>query len=308
LLLQKDGSLLLSVADYGLGKVKPALAQLPAGDYGKVIRIAPDGARTLLTMGHRNPSGLAADADGNVWSVEHGPKGGDEVNLLQPGANYGWPLNTYGTDYGAFSWPIAMPADSSTRFTSPAFVLVPSVGISSLIVIRGTEFRSWAGDLLAGSLRGNKLIRFKREGRRLVYAEPIEINRRIRDLVETYDGHIVLYTDRQDLVLLSVEPDVPDLSVVFGQCWQCHTLPNEEPPAHPNLVGIVGREVASDSAYSYSEALQSVGGIWTEERLDAFLASPSRFAPGTTMSFAGIADGVERRAVIALLKREFARK
>lgn len=307
LLVLKDGSLLFGVGDYGLNKLTPAPSQVPGSDYGKTLRIGQDGSRTLYTMGHRNPGGLASDAEGNIWGVEHGPRGGDEVNLLQAGGNYGWPLSTYGVEYGAFSWTVAA-ADSGDRFTSPSFVLVPSVGISSLIAVRGQMFAAWAGDLLAGSLRGAQLIRFRTAGRRLIYGEPIPINRRIRDLAETDEGRLVILTDAGDLAWLEPAPDLLEESAAFAPCSQCHGLPDGDPMVTaPSLVGVVGRKVGSDPGFEYSEALKRLGGRWTEERLDAFLKSPAEFAPGTIMSFPGVADSAQRRALITMLRRDFGR-
>ena len=208
LLLQPDHSLLLTVGDYGENTVAAtALSQLSDTDYGKTLRIGPDGSRTLHSLGHRNPTGIVRDRDGRVWVAEHGPRGGDEINLIEQGRNYGWPLATYGTEYGSYRWRFPPPAQEA-GFTEPSFVLVPSVGISSLIAVQGRLFEPWAGDLLAGSLSAKQLLRFRVEGTRVIYAEPIPVNRRIRDLVETDDGNIVLWTDGRDLGLLSPEPSM----------------------------------------------------------------------------------------------------
>jgi cytochrome c2 len=309
LLLLTDGSLIFGVGDYGQIRPAPGAPQDPSVDFGKTLRIGLDGSRTLFTTGHRNPGGIALDSGGNVWGVDHGPRGGDEVNLLQAGGNYGWPLTTYGSDYGAFEWAIATPADAGSRFTDPSYALVPSLGISSLIVVRGKEFAPWDGDLLAGSLAGQRLLRFKTAGRRIVYAEPIAIDRRVRDLAQTSDGRIVLWTDTGDLVWLMPAPELLEQAAAFAPCSQCHALPGEGPRlTEPSLQGIVGRKVASLPGFEYSDALKRVGGRWDEQRLDAFLRSPSEFAPGTIMSFPGIADSARRHALVTMLQREFSRK
>lgn len=299
----RDGSLLLTVGDYGMTRTADsALAQQPAGDYGKTILIRPDGSRTLYSMGHRNPSGITMDREGNVWVTEHGPRGGDELNLLKEGANYGWPFATYGTDYGSFRW--RYPPSSNGAFTEPAFVFVPSVGISNVIALEGRLFDQWSGDLLTGTLAAKQLIRIRRTGSRLVYAEPIPLQLRVRDLVETEDGRIVIWNDDGDMVWLAPASDVLEGTLAYEQCIRCHgTIEEGGSPLAPDVAGIVGRPVASNPDFAFSAALKGIGGRWTADRLHGFLRSPSEFAPGTSMSFPGIADSAAREAVIEFLRR-----
>jgi glucose/arabinose dehydrogenase/cytochrome c2 len=303
LTILRDGSLVLTVGDYGIYEgADGAVAQQPEGDYGKTLLIRPDGSRTLHTMGHRNPAGLTMDRDGNLWVAEHGPRGGDELNLLRPGANYGWPLATYGTDYGAFRWHLEPPPGNS--FVEPAMVLVPGVAISSVIAVEGQLFEPWAGDLLAGALAGRQLLRIRRAGSRVIYAEPIPLTVRVRDLVETRDGRIVIWDDGGDMVWLAPATDFRDEVVAYQPCIRCHDAIDEgDSRFGPPLGGIVGRRVASNEDFQYSDALKGVGGRWTEDRLDSFLKSPATFAPGTRMAFPGIADSATRKALIVFLRR-----
>lgn len=297
-----EGTLLLTVGDYGMSLVPgEAASQQPGSDYGKTIVIRADGTGTVHTMGHRNPSGVTVDGEGNVWVTEHGPRGGDELNLLRPGANYGWPLTTYGTEYGSYH---PTPGPPSTQgLTEPAMVFVPSVAISSVIAVRGQLFDQWRGSLLAGSLGGKQLLRFHRVGSRVVYAEPIPIGARIRDLVELEDGRIVLWTDVGDMMWLAPDSEIYAGTMAYQQCIRCHDA-IEETDSHlaPSIGGVVGRRVASNPEFHYSEALKQLGGRWTEARLDSFVRSPATFAPGTKMAFPGLADSAMRKALIKYLR------
>jgi cytochrome c2 len=302
--LAGDGALLLTVGDHEFDGFKrmEALPQDPANAYGKVFRIQPDtGQAALYTLGHRNPQGLYVSPDGNVWVLEHGPRGGDELNLLRPGADYGWPSVTYGTDYRMHEWPLNPMPGRHEGFEKPVFAFVPSIAVSQLAGIRGPLFERWRDDLLAGSFFGG-LVRIRVEDGRVAFAEPIRIPGRIRDVSEGADGRILVWTDENDLIFL--EPAASDASEsLLTQCIVCHTLSEREVASiAPSLRGIVGRPVAAARNFAYSEAMERFGGRWTEERLDRFLESPSGVVPGTTMGFAGIADADERRQVIELLK------
>jgi cytochrome c2 len=303
LIRKADGSLLLTVGDYGLNqRIDSALAQGMDNDYGKILQINPDGTRSIVSSGHRNPGGLTVDRAGRIWETEHGPRGGDELNLITTGGNYGWPLITNGTEYGTFTWRAAAP-DSNRGFVNPVWSLVPSVGISSIIAVRGVRFSAWSGDLLAGSLRARQLIRFRLTGDRLVYIEPISVDHRIRDLVEGADGRIVLWTDGGQIVWLDLADELVSGASEYGACADCHGLGREGVPGRgPNIIDIAGRNIAS-ADYEYSEALRAVRGRWSRERLDAFLADPDAFARGTSMQFPGIADSARRNTLLEYLIR-----
>ena len=279
-----------------------ALPQDPANSYGKVMRIRLDsGQAELYTLGHRNPQGLYVAPDRNVWVLEHGPRGGDELNLLRPGANYGWPAVTYGTDYRMHEWPLSSTPGRHEGYEKPAYAFVPSIAVSQLAGIRGPLFDRWRGDLLAGSFFGG-LNRIRIEDKRVVFAEPIRISGRIRDVTEGADGRILVWTDENDLMF--IEPAASDAAEnLLTQCIVCHTLSERETVSvAPSLRGIVGRPVAAAEGFAYSEAMAEFGGRWSEERLDRFLANPAATIPGTTMAFEGIDDAGERRQIIDLLK------
>jgi glucose/arabinose dehydrogenase len=188
-----------------LGDPRTTLAQQWDSPFGKVLQVDPaGGAVTHLTAGHRNPQGLFVSADGRVWITDHGPRGGDELNLHREGANYGWPAVTYGTAYSAFTWPLSPQQGRHEGYERPIYSWVPSVGISQLVHLESADFGRWQGDLLITSLKGHTLYRTRVEEGRVIFAEPIHLGHRLRDIA-TADGSIYIVTDFD--LLLRLEPD-----------------------------------------------------------------------------------------------------
>lgn len=154
------------------------------------------GARPeIWTYGHRNAQGLAVHpTTGDVWLNEHGPQGGDELNLLRPGANYGWPVAGYGVNYRT-----GTAIHSGTHVEGmelPAHVWVPSIGVSGMLFYTGDAFPEWRGDLFVGGLSGQRLVRLRLEGTRVVREETIlQDVGRIRDIRQGPDGLIYLAVD-----------------------------------------------------------------------------------------------------------------
>jgi cytochrome c2 len=293
--------LLLTVGDFGLGHSVPAPSQSADSAYGKVLLLDRAGHYEIFTLGHRNPEGLLVDS-GRIWLTEHGPQGGDELNLLARGRNYGWPLATYGTDYGQLVWPLAPGGHDHGAFTEPVFVFPPSTGISNLIRVSSPLFSEWKDDLLIGSLRARSLFRLRIRDDHAIYVETIPLGYRVRDLVQGTDGRILLWTQSGRVIALSGGPAEPVGSVVFERCGTCHEAPEDSPLRAPSLKGIVGSKVARESGYAYSRALLDLGGKWTEERLSAFLKDPNSYAPGSRMMAGQVPDANERRAVIGFLR------
>ena len=127
---------------------------------GKLLRIElASGEVEIVAGGFRNPQGFTRDADGNLWQTEHGPQGGDELNLLRPGLNYGWPYVTHGTQYGNRVWPSSKAQGRHDGFEKPVFSWIPSIGISNLIVSDSRQFPLWQNDILIGSLISHSLFR-----------------------------------------------------------------------------------------------------------------------------------------------------
>lgn len=153
------------------------------------------GARPeIWTYGHRNAQGLAVHpTTGDVWLNEHGPQGGDELNLLRSGGNYGWPVAGYGVNYGG----AAIHAGTHLpEMELPARVWVPSIGVSGMLFYTGDAFPEWRGDVLVGGLSGQRLVRLRLEGTRVVREETIlQDVGRIRDVQQGPDGLIYLAID-----------------------------------------------------------------------------------------------------------------
>lgn len=298
-----DGALLLTVGDHGFdGRRGPALAQSDDNAYGKVIRIELSGSYRIWSKGHRNPQGLLVDRAGRIWVAEHGPSGGDEINLLEAGGNYGWPLATYGTDYGSRIWPLAPTALDHGSFNEPLYAFIPSAGISNLIDVTSSLFPQWQGDLLVGSMRRRNLFRVRLRGDRVTFVEPVAIGYEIRDLAEGPDGRIYLWTDESAIITLAPASGEARGIAAFDRCRLCHEPAADGARIAPSLRGIVGSGVAAASGYEYSPGLANLGGTWTEDRLDAFLEDPGGYARGSQMEAGRVADAAERKAIIEFLK------
>lgn len=198
-----DGSLIVGIGNNEL-YFEDGGAQSASGSYGKLIRIMPGMETGILANGIRNPQGLMTDSAGIIWETEHGPRGGDELNLIVPGENYGWPHVTLGTDYNELTWRYGT-AGRHDGYRWPVYSWVPSIAVSSLIQV-GDVPAEWAGDFLVGSLRGSSLHRLKIVDGRVVLDERIPIGHRIRDLEQTDDGTVLLYTDDGRMIELAPRP------------------------------------------------------------------------------------------------------
>ena len=150
-----EGNIVVGFGDHELDGVRyPEVAsQNVQSSYGKLIGIDLQTLESrLIGTGLRNPQGLLRDRDGNILATDHGPQGGDEINLVRAGANFGWPFVTYGTDYNHDEWPLSSVQGSHEDYTLPLFAWVPSIGISNLIQIGGTPQRVGRG--LTGFVAG----------------------------------------------------------------------------------------------------------------------------------------------------------
>ncbi len=298
-----EDKLLLTVGDHQFdGWYRPTnYVQDPKAHYGKTVLIdVRTRTSSIFTIGHRNPQGLTVDSHGRVWSTEHGPQGGDELNLLRKGGNYGYPMHTYGTEYASISWPPAEGVRPDLTLIRPVFAWVPSIAPTDLVEVSDPAFPRWRGDLLIATLRGRAMWRVRVEGQRVVYAEPIPIGKRIRDIAAG-KGEFVLLTNDDEIVRIVPNVGVDQGAVLFTlHCGGCHD--DVEHRIGPNLKGVVGARVASSKGYEYSRALKRVGGRWTEARLAEFIADPQLYVPGTPMATDGIRDAETRQRIIDYIK------
>lgn len=210
-----DGTLLVSIGD---GFNLREEAQNLKSHIGSIVRITddgrvppdnpfldrPDALPEIFSYGHRNPQGLVVDAEtGLIWSHEHGPRGGDELNLIRAGANYGWPVATHGIDY---SGARISPFTSRPGMVDPLIVWTPAIAPAGMTQYRGELFQDWQGDLLIANLVERSLRRVIIDGEQVVSDEviPLNIGRRLRDVQIGPDGAIYLLTDESNGALLRV--------------------------------------------------------------------------------------------------------
>jgi aldose sugar dehydrogenase len=147
----------------------------------------------IWTLGHRNPYGLAFSPDGKLWGLEHGPRGGDELNLIEPGKNYGWPLVSYSTNYNG----VAIPSpDTRPDLTKPVIYWTPVIAPSDLVFYRGSLFKDWTGSAFAGGLGSMTLSRIAFDGKGgAVPKERWDVGFRVRDIEEGPDGALWMIAD-----------------------------------------------------------------------------------------------------------------
>lgn len=220
LVFDRAGYLYITLGDRG----DKERAQRPGDHAGSVIRLHDDGRVPVdnpfvgrpgwkaekFTLGHRNMQGAALHPQtGELWTHEHGPQGGDEINVIRAGGNYGWPVITYGVNYG-----IGTKIGEGTHkagMAQPLHYWVPSIAPSGMTFYIGEKFPRWRGDLFVGALRDQMLVRLRLDGEKVVQEERMlkGMLGRIRDVREGPDGCLYLLTDESDGVLVRLEPAEP---------------------------------------------------------------------------------------------------
>jgi cytochrome c2 len=323
MVVQDANHILFSVGDADFNGVYDdrIFSQDPSIDYGKILRVDMT-TRTarIFAMGFRNPQGLVIRPDGEVWGTDHGPEGGDEINHIREGRNYGWPVATYGQEYRVGGprrdWALNAAPASHAGYERPAIALVPSIGISNVIQPDAREFDRWGDYLLVGSLySGHKLLVVHLDENRVASVEPINIDNVYRDLLSLRDGRIAILTDRGMLLFLrnaersaalgrerrfvaTATPEArgrvargwdtaywaesPGEDLYTRQCLTCHSMADVV-GVGPPLNGVVGRRIGGSPDYGYSAALLNANQEWTQQRLREFLADPQARFPGTAM-------------------------
>jgi glucose/arabinose dehydrogenase len=217
LVFARDGKLFVTLGDRFARKDD---AQTLNNHHGKVVRIEPDGQvpkdnpfvgragalPEIWSLGHRNVQGGALHpSTGELWTHEHGPQGGDEVNVTEAGRNYGWPLLTYGRNYG--SGTRIGEEGPQPGYEQSLKVWVPSIAPSGMAFLTSERYPGWKGSLFVGALRGEMLVRLTLDGRKVTGEERMltELKERIRDVRQGPDGRLYLLTDSGNGRILRLE-------------------------------------------------------------------------------------------------------
>lgn len=216
LVFDRDGFLFIALGENNQRPTAQDLDKLQ----GKIVRILPDGQvpkdnpffgkqdvrPEIWTFGHRNPQGAALNPwTGKLWTNEHGPRGGDEVNIEEPGKNYGWPIATHGINYSMLPIPEAK-GDHVDGLVDPLHVWEKSPGISGMAFYDNPRFKVWDHSLFIGALATQELIRLQLEGDKVVHEERLlgDLKARIRDVRVGPDGYLYVLTDAKDGALLKI--------------------------------------------------------------------------------------------------------
>ena len=230
LVFDDEGYMFLVVGDrmaQPVGDLTIHAAQDTSNHNGTVMRLRDDGSAPddnpfagrddvlpeIWSFGHRSPQGLAIHpATGDLWETEHGPQGGDELNRIEPGMNYGWPVIGYGVNYGAIGSPIHVGIGQD-GMRAPDHIWVPSIAASGLMIYSGDQFPGWYGSIFAGGLAGEQLARLhmSEDYREVIVEETLAYDMgRIRDVRQGPDGYIYLaISDRngeEETPIVRLEP------------------------------------------------------------------------------------------------------
>jgi len=214
-----DGMLYFTLGDRSDTPMRPQAQQL-GSHMGKVIRIAPDGSvpkdnpfvgqanalPEIWSLGHRNIQAAAFDPEGRLWEIEHGTNGGDELNRIEKGKNYGWPVQAYGEEYSGS--PIAGAATAREGMEQPVYYWDPVIAPSGAQFYSGDAFPAWKGNLFVGGMKDHKLVRLTLDNNRVTGEEHLLEDRgqRVRDVRQGPDGALYVVTDEGKGELWKIAP------------------------------------------------------------------------------------------------------
>jgi aldose sugar dehydrogenase len=215
----RDGTLYITTGERSDANMRRHAQQLD-GHLGKVSRINADGSvpkdnpfvgqanarGEVFTLGHRNLQAMTVDAQGRVWTVEHGPRGGDELNLIEKGKNYGWPVVTYGIEYSGRK--ISGAVTQREGYQQPVYYWDPVIAPSGAQFYTGSAFPAWRGSIFVGGMVAEALVRLQMRNDRVVGEEHLlkDRGKRIRDVREGPDGNLYVVTDENNGELLRIAP------------------------------------------------------------------------------------------------------
>lgn len=215
-----DGTLLLALGERSHFKEE---AQDLQSHLGKVIRIHKDGSvpqdnpfaghsnalPEIWSYGHRNPQGAALAPDGSLWVNEHGPQGGDEINRIEAGKNYGWPVITYGVNYGGGK--IGQGITHQEGMEQPAHQWTPSIAVSGMTFLTSDRYPEWKGQMVVGALKAQRLERITLDGQQVTKVEQLlpNLGQRVRDVRQGPDGWLYVLTDASQGQLLRLHTSEP---------------------------------------------------------------------------------------------------
>ncbi len=344
ILFLADKTLLVGVTEDNYHR---PLAQMLDSEIGKILRINRDGSvprdnpffndpkalPEIWTYGHRVTSGLFRMANGDVYEVEPGPRGGDEFNLLRAGGNFGWAKATWGFDYGG---GVVAPRQFAPGVEDPILVWMPAGTPSGLTYYEGARYPRWRGSFFTGLLGGQALERIRIRGKTVLLRERLltDFDERIRDVRVGPDGYIWLLTDRDDGRLLRLMPGRPSPAqrsrvaakekpvgpgmiaeaapgdatrgrIAFEKtCSACHSVgeTSSSQDQGPNLRTVYSRQAGVLKDFPYSPAMVQFPQSWDELSINIFLADPSAYVPGTNMSGIRVRDIQQRIDIVAYFR------
>jgi aldose sugar dehydrogenase len=220
IVFDREGRLYVTLGERSYDQFRGQAQDLKS-DLGKIVRLNDDGSipsdnpfvgrddalPEIWSYGHRNVQAAAVNPEsGKLWEIEHGPKGGDEVNISEPGKNYGWPVVSHGVNYD--DTPVGSGRKEAPGMENPIYTWTPVIAPSGMIFYSGKTFPEWQGDLFVGGLRATSLVRLELDGEKVTGEERLltDLGYRIRDVAESPNGDIVVITDEDNGRIIRISP------------------------------------------------------------------------------------------------------